>query len=301
VGKIEQAAARGIISSAVSQGVAVATGLQSSFDWAGVAVAGIGAAARTALGPSLGKIGTAIAGGSGFGAVVATRLLGGVADTLVQASSRSLITGTDFGDNVRAALPGIIGNTIGSLVGDGISSRSSASSRTPITQITAADGPIVTSPTPDLATLVGPIDLGGGAPLSSQDAKTMETSATNASQTAAVADRAGGATGGAATGNSQQDNGANDTIVVTASSKPKLWSEIGGFQTGNGAFSVTFTQAMLGSHTKSSQRNQLIVGFEAGHAGGGQPGSGIVARTVKDNLLQELNDGKSIDEILTCH
>jgi hypothetical protein len=38
-----------MLSSAVTQGVAVATGIQHNFDWAGVAAAGIGAGAGSAV------------------------------------------------------------------------------------------------------------------------------------------------------------------------------------------------------------------------------------------------------------
>ncbi|WP_157215363.1 LysM peptidoglycan-binding domain-containing protein [Flavisphingomonas formosensis] len=90
---VANVAARGVVSSLATQGIAVATGLQHSFDWAGVAAAGVGAAA---------------------GGVIGGGILGNVADGLASAATRSLITGTDFGDNIMAVLPSVIGNTIGS-------------------------------------------------------------------------------------------------------------------------------------------------------------------------------------------
>ena len=56
-------------------------------------------------GTSLGRY----AGLGGFG----DRLAGGMAGALAGGAARSLTDGTDFGDNVLAALPDVIGNTIG--------------------------------------------------------------------------------------------------------------------------------------------------------------------------------------------
>ncbi|WP_375397095.1 hypothetical protein, partial [uncultured Sphingomonas sp.] len=51
-----------------------------------------------------------------IGRQLAATMAGGLAN----AAARSLIDGTDFGDNVLAALPDVIGQTIGSLVADGV-------------------------------------------------------------------------------------------------------------------------------------------------------------------------------------
>ena len=99
------AAARGALSSAITQGVGVATGLQDKFSWTGVAVAGVGAGAGEFIGGktlSLGKFGN--------------RLAANTAGAMANAATRSVLTGTSFGDNVMRALPDAIGQTVGSLV-----------------------------------------------------------------------------------------------------------------------------------------------------------------------------------------
>ncbi|WP_066807580.1 pre-toxin TG domain-containing protein [Sphingomonas asaccharolytica] len=102
--KVLQAGLNGAVGSAVSQGIGVATGLQSKFDWTGVAAAGIGAVASNSI--PLG----------GFGGMV----LRNTTDGIAQAATRSAIQGTDFGDNVLASLPSVIANTIGGFVADRI-------------------------------------------------------------------------------------------------------------------------------------------------------------------------------------
>ncbi|WP_222927040.1 LysM peptidoglycan-binding domain-containing protein [Sphingomonas gilva] len=108
---------RGALGSAVTQGVAVATKLQSNFDWAAVAAAGIGAGVGGAISRSFN------APGSNF-AKAGQRLAIGTADAIVQGATRSLVEGTSFGDNLIASLPSVIGNTIGNMVADGIAGRS---------------------------------------------------------------------------------------------------------------------------------------------------------------------------------
>src|SRR6185369_13019240 len=49
---------------------------------------------------------------------IAGTTLTNVAGGLANAGARSLINGTDFGDNILAALPDAIANTIGNLVAD---------------------------------------------------------------------------------------------------------------------------------------------------------------------------------------
>ena len=94
--KIVSAALRGASGSAITQGVGVATGLQSKFDWAGVAAAGIGAGVGQALGGSISKLNL-----DKFGTNLANNMAGGIAN----AATRSLVNGSDFGDNLMAALP----------------------------------------------------------------------------------------------------------------------------------------------------------------------------------------------------
>lgn len=100
-------AGRGALGNIATQGIAVATGLQGKFDWAGVAVgAAMGAGTGAIRAPSLGRIGE--------------RALSGMAGALAGAATRSLVTGTSFGDNVLATLPDVIGQTIGSLAAEGV-------------------------------------------------------------------------------------------------------------------------------------------------------------------------------------
>ena len=105
------------VSNAIGQGVGIATGLQKRFDWAGLATAGV-VGGVTALANQLpwnkvpglarlpDKLGEAARGG-----------LVGAAAAVAGAASRSLLTGTDFGDNINAVLPDVIGATIGSYIG----------------------------------------------------------------------------------------------------------------------------------------------------------------------------------------
>jgi hypothetical protein len=99
----------GALRNAAAQGLSVAVGLRSKFDFAGVAAAGLGAAAGTAVGR------TRFAASPGkFG----ERVLTNTASALANAATRSVLDGTDFGDNILASLPDVIGQTVGSLVAE---------------------------------------------------------------------------------------------------------------------------------------------------------------------------------------
>ena len=91
---------RGALGSVVSQGIGVATRLQDKFDFAGVAAAGLGSGASGAIG---------LGGFEG-------RLVGNTVGGIANAAARSLLGGTDFGDNILAALPDIIGQTVGEVI-----------------------------------------------------------------------------------------------------------------------------------------------------------------------------------------
>ena len=108
---------QGAISSVASQGVAVATGLQSKFDWAGVAAAGIGNGVIGYAGRHL--QGTFDLGSSNANAD-AVDAVSGAADLIANAATRSLVDGSDFGDNIMAALPDTVAQTIGNAVSCGI-------------------------------------------------------------------------------------------------------------------------------------------------------------------------------------
>ncbi|MBY0563046.1 MAG: LysM peptidoglycan-binding domain-containing protein [Hyphomonadaceae bacterium] len=94
------------LASAITQGIGVATGLQDKFSWAGVAAAGVGAGVGKWVGARL---------PAGTGAIVG-RTAVNTASAIANAATRSLIDGSNFGDNVLAALPDVIGQTIGEAI-----------------------------------------------------------------------------------------------------------------------------------------------------------------------------------------
>jgi hypothetical protein len=110
-------AARSVISNVATQGVAVATGLQKKFDWAGVAVAGVVGGVSAGLGKALKvdwdpknfSIGNTVN-------MFATQAVAGLAG----AATRSVLTGTSFAKNLEAVLPDVIGSTIGNMVAAGV-------------------------------------------------------------------------------------------------------------------------------------------------------------------------------------
>jgi YD repeat-containing protein len=102
--KIVGSALRGAAGNAVSQGLGIATGLQDRFDWGGVAAAGVGAGISSRI---------TLPGTGG-------RIVSGMAGGLAASAAESLVTGRDFGDTIAANLPGIIGNTVGGIVAEGI-------------------------------------------------------------------------------------------------------------------------------------------------------------------------------------
>ena len=124
-GKFVNDAVRGALVNAATQGVAVATGLQKKFDWAGIAVAGVvsgvtGAISRALPGSAQAPTATQPGGSpASHGNTFASGLAGAVAG----ASVRSIVTGTSFGDNLLAVLPDVIGSTIGNMIGSGLAAR----------------------------------------------------------------------------------------------------------------------------------------------------------------------------------
>ena len=67
-----------------------------------------------ALGGSIDRLGL-----GKYGTSLAHNMVGGIAN----AATRSLVNGSDFGDNLMAALPDILGNTIGNAIGDAVAGR----------------------------------------------------------------------------------------------------------------------------------------------------------------------------------
>jgi len=117
-------AAQSIVSSVASQGVEEAAGLQSRFDWAGVAAAGVGAGVSDVVGATLSE---SRLNGSMQGPVDISRgtsiniFVSGVAGDIANAATRTAINGTDFSNNLISALPDAIANTIGNAVASQVS------------------------------------------------------------------------------------------------------------------------------------------------------------------------------------
>jgi len=103
---VGEVALHNVALSAVSQGVEVATGLQKHFDWTAVAAAGISGGLSRAVSSNL----------SGYIGSDAGAAVGGMAGGIANAAARSLVSGTDFGDNIIAALPDILSQTVGNVL-----------------------------------------------------------------------------------------------------------------------------------------------------------------------------------------
>lgn len=124
------AIAQSAVNNALGQGIGVATGLQSKFDWAAVAAAGVSAGVTTYASqnlPGAAQYSESIVGGRTIGTYTPPTSMNlavsGMAGVIANAATRSLINGSDFGDNLIASLPDVIG-TIGNALahGDGPSS-----------------------------------------------------------------------------------------------------------------------------------------------------------------------------------
>lgn len=110
-------AVSGAASNVLTQGLGVATGLQESFSWAGVAAASVGAGVGGRVGSRLGA--TPL---SGVGADLSLRNISAnfgqsSASALANAATRSALDGSNFGDNITAAIPDVIGQVLGDAVG----------------------------------------------------------------------------------------------------------------------------------------------------------------------------------------
>lgn len=106
--------ANGAVSNLAVQGVLVATKLQSSIDWAGVAAAGVSAGVG---GQFQGKEVTKSLGSAG------AKVVGGLASSVGAAATYSLVSGQDFGDTILATLPSVIGQVAGQAIASGIGGR----------------------------------------------------------------------------------------------------------------------------------------------------------------------------------
>ncbi len=114
------AARQAVVANVITQGIGVATGLQKQFSWAGVAAAGIGAAVAEKFVPTA-RLQALAQAGRNSSAYLSAFAQRGAASALASAATRSLIEGSDFGDNIMAALPDVIGQTIGEAIAGGIS------------------------------------------------------------------------------------------------------------------------------------------------------------------------------------
>jgi len=112
----------GVSGSALTQGVGTLVGLQKNFDFAGVAAAGLAGGASAGVGKALNAGPLSDLSARNIGANLATS----TANAIANAATRSLINGSDFGDNMLAALPDIIGSTIGNMLAYGVSGAKSA-------------------------------------------------------------------------------------------------------------------------------------------------------------------------------
>jgi YD repeat-containing protein len=111
----------GAVSNAEIQGVELATGLEKRFDWAGVAAGGI---VNGVTGFARGEF----SDWEPFGSYVwndrVQAFASGTAGAIAGATARTLIKGTDFGDNLVAVLPDVVGATIGTIIGNDLAALS---------------------------------------------------------------------------------------------------------------------------------------------------------------------------------
>jgi LysM domain len=112
--RFAQSALVGATQNALTQGIGMAVGVQRRFDFAGVAAAGIGAGIG---GVASGQIGGAFSGlGKTLGGI-ATQITTGTASAIANAATRTALGDGQFGDNLRAAIPDVIGQAIAGAIG----------------------------------------------------------------------------------------------------------------------------------------------------------------------------------------
>jgi len=110
--KIATGVVRGALGSAITQGIGVATRLQSKFSWSSVAAGAVGGGVE-------GRFGTGLWSSIG----------GGIAG----AAAASLVSGRDFGDTLISSLPSIIANTVGNALAGGGTTRGADNGTQPLT------------------------------------------------------------------------------------------------------------------------------------------------------------------------
>ena len=203
-----QGAARGAIGSVATQGIAVATGLQNRFDWAGVATAAVIGGVSAEIQGRFDKANNAPGSSVSQFEVYGQRAVSGTAAAIAGATARSLLTGTDFGDNLLATLPDVIGSTIGNMAADAVLTSSNGSASQPKAGILTPDQEAAMFETLVPASAAATISLVG----SSLASASLSPAATNAIANLAAAE------------NSYQSDGQNldADIIVTAN---KHWGE----------------------------------------------------------------------------
>jgi hypothetical protein len=102
---------QGAGTNAISQAAAIALGPQSKFSWASVAAAGAGSWAGGKFGAS--KFGQVLASSSTIAGQIGT----GTAAAIANAATRTALGDGNFGDNIRAAIPDVIGQALGGAIG----------------------------------------------------------------------------------------------------------------------------------------------------------------------------------------
>ncbi|HEX9853410.1 MAG TPA: LysM peptidoglycan-binding domain-containing protein, partial [Woeseiaceae bacterium] len=113
-----QAALRGAAGNAATQGISMALGLQSKFDWAGVVSAGIStgvgryASENSGIGYHLNEKTGLWVQNSGNPLTLGQNIAINTASSIAAVATRTAISGGSFGDNFRAEIPNIIGNII---------------------------------------------------------------------------------------------------------------------------------------------------------------------------------------------
>ncbi|MEN9855580.1 MAG: hypothetical protein RL186_1306 [Pseudomonadota bacterium] len=139
----------------------VQTSIACEFSSAAVAAAGVGAGVGQAVGNKIGVKPLAGDGSSRSLGNFTKNLVASGANAIANAATRSLIEGTDFGDNIRASLPDVVGGVAGAALAGAVSSSRSSPARSP-----NPDLPSETSGGVEPLTIRGqPLDIPSYAPL----------------------------------------------------------------------------------------------------------------------------------------
>jgi LysM repeat protein len=109
---------RASATNAITQGIGVATGLQTKFDWAGVAAAGVGAGVGSLVGGNIsGQAKAATATSAATQASFSNFAASTAAGAIANAATRSAINGESFGQNLIAAIPDVLAGILQRAIG----------------------------------------------------------------------------------------------------------------------------------------------------------------------------------------